>query len=374
MRKLFVPVLILTLVIIGSFFGCTLVKNKLEAGHVQDEAMLAGRNADTLAGAEEDYYADMDYGLTKNPEGIRASLDPYLPGISAAEAVKRVAIGRNNWVVWTAGNDRIWDVLSVSSLGNLDLLKTISSHPSLTNKRNNRWSYLGLVNEPCFDAGHRPATRTASASGSMSASGADCPPDPFENETKYPGVRIGARGKNIPAGSYYGYATGVVGLRLFPNPGLRRSRAEDAGTRCATTPTAYYNDTKLVRPYRVGMSCGFCHVGPNPIQSAGRSGEPEMGESQPNPGAQYFWIDRIFMCEPGSGQLHLPALPHLASRRARHVAGLHRQNQQPAHDERGLQPRRASGASAKRGAAETTRRRQRWTTTSSTTTFLPVRR
>src|SRR5438067_4922359 len=150
MRKLFVPVLILILVIIGGLVGCTRVGNKLKTGNVKDEAMLAGRNEATLAGADEDYYADMDYGLTKNPEGIRASLDPYLPGISAADAVKRVAIGRNNWVVWTAGNDRIWDVLSVKSLGNLDLLKTISSHPSLQNKRSNRWSYLGLVNEPCF--------------------------------------------------------------------------------------------------------------------------------------------------------------------------------------------------------------------------------
>ena len=41
-------------------------------------------------------------------------------------------------------------------------------------------------------------------------------PDPFEDENKYPGVKIGARGKTVPVGSYYGYATGIVGLRLFP--------------------------------------------------------------------------------------------------------------------------------------------------------------
>ena len=45
-----------------------------------------------------------------------------------------------------------------------------------------------------------------------------CAPDPFEDEVKYPGVKIGARGKTVPVGSYYGYATGIVGLRLFPNP------------------------------------------------------------------------------------------------------------------------------------------------------------
>ena len=53
----------------------------------------------------------------------------------------------------------------------------------------------------------------------------DCPPDPFENEQKYPGVASGARGKTIPTGSYYGYATGVVGLRLFPNPAFDEQAA-----------------------------------------------------------------------------------------------------------------------------------------------------
>src|SRR3954451_21613865 len=118
-------------------------------GTVKDEALAAHRDAASLAGADEDYYADMDYGLTKNPEGIRASLDPYVPGITSDAAVKAAVIGRNNWIVWTAGNDRLWDTLSVSSFGNLDLLKTISDHPNLKNSRDNRWRYLGLVNEPC---------------------------------------------------------------------------------------------------------------------------------------------------------------------------------------------------------------------------------
>ena len=27
---------------------------------------------------------------------------------------------------------------------------------------------------------------------------------------------------------------------------------------------AYYNDNKLIRPYRVGVACGSCHIAPNP--------------------------------------------------------------------------------------------------------------
>ena len=63
----------------------------------------------------------------------------------------------------------------------------------------------------------------------------DCPPDPFENEEKYPGVRIGARGKNIPVGSYYGYASGIVACGSFRTLSSTRRR-RGSGTLSATTP------------------------------------------------------------------------------------------------------------------------------------------
>ena len=50
--------------------------------------------------------------------------------------------GRNMWMVWTGGNDRLWDRLTVDSIGSFDLLKTISSHPRLGYGRHNRWYYL----------------------------------------------------------------------------------------------------------------------------------------------------------------------------------------------------------------------------------------
>ena len=34
------------------------------------------------------------------------------------------------WLVWTGGNDRFWDMISVNSVGNLDFLKTVSSYPA----------------------------------------------------------------------------------------------------------------------------------------------------------------------------------------------------------------------------------------------------
>src|SRR5207237_9764460 len=127
------------------------------SGHVLDEAMCVGRDAGTFPAADEDYFRDMDYGATKNPPQVAAALAPYVPNITPVQAVSAAVKGRNNWIVWSGGNDRLWDVLSVQSAGILDFLKTISIHPSIKKySRDNRRRYLGLVNEPCFENGNWP--------------------------------------------------------------------------------------------------------------------------------------------------------------------------------------------------------------------------
>ena len=58
-------------------------------------------------------------------------------------------------------------------------------------------------------------------------------------------MKIGARGKTVPVGSYYGYATGIVGLRLFPNPDFDEARSQEVGLRSATTTIpSYYQSTR----------------------------------------------------------------------------------------------------------------------------------
>jgi hypothetical protein len=254
--------------------GC----NKPQPGHVQDEARLAGRSPDSFPAADEDYFHDMD----QDAHG-RLALTP--------DEIK----GRNMWIVWTGGNDRLWDQMTVTSVGTFDLLKTISSYPGLKATRDNRWNYLGLVNEPCFKKATGPANNRYGLW--LDTRDATCSPDPFENETKYPGVKIGARGKNIPVGSYYGYATGIVGLRLFPNPDFDDAAAKKWDPKRYYDDPNYYNDKSLVRPYRVAMSCGFCHVGPSPIKPPADPENPKWENLSSNVGAQYFWIDRIFAWE-----------------------------------------------------------------------------
>ena len=237
-----------------------------------DEARKVGRAAQTFPAADEDYFKGMDGGIALTPDEIK---------------------GRNMWIVWTGGDDTLWDTLTNLTYGEFDLLKILSSYPGPEFKfsRDNRFNYLGLVNEPCFEKATGPDPDRYGLW--LDKRKTDCQPDPFENAQKYPGVAVGARGKNIPAGSFYGYATGIVGLRLFPNPAFNEAAAKQWDPKRFYDDPSYYLSRKLVRPYRVGMSCGFCHVGPNPEKPPADPEAPQWENLSSTVGAQYFWVDRI---------------------------------------------------------------------------------
>ena len=59
-----------------------------EPGTIKDEALMVGRTAESFPAADEDYFHDMDGGVELTANEIK---------------------GRNNWIVWTGGNDRFWD-------------------------------------------------------------------------------------------------------------------------------------------------------------------------------------------------------------------------------------------------------------------------
>ena len=240
-------------------------------GHVLDEALTAGRGAASFKAADEDYFKHMDGGIHLTPAEIQ---------------------GRNTLLVWTAGNDRFWDRLATLSFGSFDLLKTLSSYPTLKVNRDNRWAILGVVNEPCFEKATAP--NPARYGLWLDVRKKNCPSDPFENEQKYPGVAIGARGKNIPVGSEYGYASGVVGLRIFPNPAFDEKAAKAWDPVKYYVDPSYYDNKNLIRPYRVGMSCGFCHVGPSPVNPPSDPNDPSWANLSSTVGSQYMWADRIF--------------------------------------------------------------------------------
>jgi hypothetical protein len=249
---------------------------------VEDEATVAGLTEENFPQADEDYFKEMDNGIALTPDEVQ---------------------GRNMWLVWTAGNDRFWDGMGKPTLGGFDLLKIVAPPPGKDMDRKDRWYSLGLVNEPCFD-GALPDGDPSRFGLRLDMRRADCPPDPFANAQKYPGVKIGARGmtfkdgSSFPVGSYFGEPTGIMGLRLFTNPDFDDAAKAKWDAKRYYSDPAYFSDPTLIKPYRVGMSCGFCHVGPSPINPPDDPANPLLANLNSTVGAQYMWVDRLFLVEP----------------------------------------------------------------------------
>ena len=200
----------------------------------KDEPARVGISDERFVHGGEDYFSAMDEGVFLSPDGIK---------------------GRNMWLVWSGGNDRFWDRMGTPTLGAFDLLKIVAPTPDSPLRRATRWNWLGVVNEPCFHAPPGPANDRFGLW--LDVRDCSCPADPFADEKKYPAVKIGALGSRLrdgrilPVGSCYGWPAGIVGLRLFPDPGFDRTAAK------AWDPVRYdedpnsYTDPALMKSYRV---------------------------------------------------------------------------------------------------------------------------
>jgi hypothetical protein len=298
----------------GVFHSLFPLSEKDEAMMAMDAGKMSAADYQKLvAGSSEDYFREMDNGITlpQNQEKLVEALSPLMPNITKQEATLRMARGRNNWIVWTGGNDRFWNYLGRAAQGGLDFLKTISTHPELPAGRHNRWQNLGLVNEPCYREATGPNPDRWGLWIDSRVNSTECGADPFSDAVKYPGIKIGSRGtvlkykgqnKNFEVGSFYGYPTGIVGFRLFTNPDFDQKAADRWDPVRFYTDPAYYNDPNTIRPYRVGMACALCHVGPNPTHPPADFNNPKWADLSSNPGAQYFWVDRIFAWDWKKGQ------------------------------------------------------------------------
>jgi len=296
-------------------------------GRMLDEARMAGRAA--FPPPEEDYFHDADGGLDLALDEIQ---------------------GRNAWMVWSAGNDRLWDWMARQSGGEFDLLKIVGSYdpdkdPHATAgqgeklkslypfRRENRLEYMGVTNEPCYDEAKGPDPRRYGLW--LDQRQLSCAADPFENGEKYLGVPVGARGHNISPGSLYGEPSGVLGLRLYPNPDFRGPAVANWDAVRYYTDPEYYGSADLVRPYRVGVTCAFCHAGLDPANLPDDPEDPLWENVSTTAGAHGLRLDRVALWQgdssrfqwqvlhawrPGSVDMSLVATDHINNPRA--IGGL----------------------------------------------------
>ena len=94
--------------------------------------------------------------------------------------------------------------------------------------------------------------------------------------------------QRIPPPDIYGLSSGIIGLRLFPNPYFdNEARLKWNGAKYYNNKD-YFSDPELVRPFRVGMSCGFCHASFHPLKPPIDVNEPSWENISGNIGAQYL--------------------------------------------------------------------------------------
>ena len=212
----------------------------------------------------------------------QASVDYFAGMDDAVQLTAEEVRGRNSWVMWTGGDEAFWDYLARRSFGAFDLLKVLDSR-----NRGRRFTAYGLMNEPGF--------RQAGAPDQYGL-WLDLPEGTQDGAYAADYRETFARADFLRA---YGRASGIVGLRLFPNPDFdAAARARWDAQRFYNDPR-YYRDRTLVRPYRVGMACGFCHVGPHPLHPPADPEKPEWRNLSSNIGNQYFKPPAVFVL-PGN--------------------------------------------------------------------------
>src|ERR1051326_3782980 len=186
--------------------------------------------------------------------------------------------GRVLWNLWSGDNAGFWNRIAQTGFGTSDLLKVIDSR-----RRATRFATIGILNQPGFQSVAKPDDLRL-----------------FLDIPK-PGDRDGTIDSHIDAATY-GRSSGVVGLRLFPNPDFgdaaraawRKHIAADGINHDFYENPHYYNDPKLVRPYMVGMACAFCHVGPDPVRPPADPENPRWENLNDFIGAQYFRASEVF--------------------------------------------------------------------------------
>ena len=218
-----------------------------------DEAKAAGKSTADFPQITADIFKPMDGGIDLSPEEI---------------------MGRNTWNLWSAGNQHFWNHAAQDSYGLMDLLKMLDNRRF---PRAERFKTLGLVNEPGFRAPSKA------------------------NEF---GLWLDEQVEPEPEGidvNVYGKPSGVLGFRLFPNPEFNDEARKKWDGKRFYEDKAYYNDNKLVRPYRVGVACGACHIAPNPSKPPADPENPRWENLASAIGNQYINEGKVFACNVEKG-------------------------------------------------------------------------
>jgi cytochrome c5 len=161
--------------------------------------------------------------------------------------------GRNTWYFWTGGSEKFWVEMARITEGNVSLLNYIDSR-----RHGRRFRDLGAITQPGCQAA------TAPDEYGLWLDRCDQPPVP-----------------GVP-----GEASGIVGLRKFKNPKFDPSRWN--------ATTYLQNPGDMQPPYLIGMTCGVCHIGFNPVNPPADPERPMWTNLAATIGNQYWEEGKLF--------------------------------------------------------------------------------
>ena len=260
--------------------------------------------------------------------------------------------GRNTWILWGAGNEAFWGWFTENGFGLSDSMIMLDSRkresrfqemgvmnqPGFAANHNAQKRILGLyfdspingegekssailaqnpndldssgnlaqramspTNHPVAlfptEGAFAPAWNIATGEIKKDAFGNSLPDEPVDVLIK---VVVEALPKDGLDYNVYGYPTGIIGLRMMLNPDFFGNTQEADEARrhwqkqVLQTNDQYYTDPRLnhdptlVRPFRVSMSCGYCHVGPHPLNPPTDVNNPKWENLSSIIGSQYW--------------------------------------------------------------------------------------
>jgi hypothetical protein len=207
---------------------------------------------------------------------------------------QKAVFGRNTWLLWCGGDEDFWDWLAQRGYGVLDFLQALDSR-----HRETRLHDLGLINQPGLKRTGTPGAWGLYLDSVKSKIGAegDYSPDFGSRYDSQAEAYKDPQGRTLKSDGVnplvYGYPSGVIGLRLFPNPnffnGPDAKRAQARwNAEAFYNDHAYATDPRTVRPFTVGMSCAICHVSEHPLNPPANAEEPQWSNLSSIVGAQYF--------------------------------------------------------------------------------------
>ncbi|HEY1986139.1 MAG TPA: hypothetical protein VGG85_12050 [Terracidiphilus sp.] len=169
--------------------------------------------------------------------------------------------GRDTWYFWTGGgldsggkqvvgDQALWRILAVQSHGTFDLLQAVDSR-----YRGQRFKLFGVISDPDCTKATGPDQYGLWLDQCTSLDVPNLPDVPGE-----------------PAG--------IVGLRKFRNPRFNPALWDVDKYRA--------DPSQVEPPYLIGVACGFCHVGFNPLHPPVDPENPQWHNLHPGIGNQYF--------------------------------------------------------------------------------------